>query len=157
MAIWYWNSYFNMLNLVTDGTFWSFDASLLELLLLLDDESDAFTWKYSLSEKKSDINIRFAIHFIVIKHAIFNKQWKRIKYWIERANEKENVCVCALTSSESEEVVLSFDGPVFFRLILSVELDLAKKEREKKNHSKWWLLEQNYKTPNDKQIAHKRI
>lgn len=46
------------------------------------------------------------------------------------------MCVCALTSSESEEVVLSFDGPVFFRLILSVELDLAKKEREKKNHSK---------------------
>lgn len=40
--------------------------------------------------------------------------------------------MCALTSSESEEVVLSFDGPVFFRLILSVELDLAKKRERKK-------------------------
>lgn len=37
----------------------------------------------------------------------------KVKYLLERKN------VCVLTSSESEEVLLSFDGPVFFRLILS--------------------------------------
>lgn len=45
-----------------------------------------------------------------------------------------NEIVIALTSSESEEVVLSFDGPVFFRLILSGERiwSTKKEKREKK-------------------------
>lgn len=35
-----------MLNFVTDDDFCSIDASLLELLLLFDEQSDAFIRKY---------------------------------------------------------------------------------------------------------------
>lgn len=44
----------------------------------------------------------------------------------------ENKIENTLTSSESEEDVLSFDGPVFFRLILSVNEFATRKREEKK-------------------------
>lgn len=53
----------------------------------------------------------------------------------------------ALTSSESEELVLSFEGPVFFRLILSVctHLDGTRKGEEREKRKKTTL---NYATEN---------
>lgn len=55
---------------------------------------------------------------------IFNQNFQKKALNIKKS-------VCALTSSESEVVLLSFDVPVFFRLILSGNALINAKKKEK--------------------------